>query len=74
MQEALTGEIVMKDVSYETVKLLVAYSYGQVMINYIGFFMAFVAFKLDFFNHFAAYKIDFFNRLGGYKIDFRAHE
>lgn len=38
MQEALTGEIVMKDVSYETVKLLVAYSYGQVMINYMPFF------------------------------------
>ena len=30
MQEALSGEIHMKEVSYETVQILVNFSYGQV--------------------------------------------
>jgi len=29
MQEAISGEIIMKDVSFETVELLVAFAYGQ---------------------------------------------
>ena len=30
MQEAISGEIHMKEISYETVQILVNFSYGQV--------------------------------------------
>ena len=32
MQEAISGEIHMKEISYETVQILVNFSYGQVII------------------------------------------